>query len=435
MTDTQPSRGTRFVAASLLWGFWAVSALPLFVLYFEFQCRQIKGCGAEWWYYARFYSHFFLYPVTFGLISTVLLHRPWIRSVHHLCSLPERAKLVITSIFVISMLVVVGFASLVEFSKDHSDSSALQKCKSLLGIENLTSFSGATPAPWSIAPKVMDDHDEDVEVRDLLEKRCERLPDSSNRSEECRFQLILPGITSSSFSGLCTRASILSPILLSDEDKCRFQEDLSRLWKDGDRRHRSYTEASYNAGFVGMTALFTILFATVVITMIWNSKKEDSKKERSENKRMLFLVTLALFFATFWMLMRIAFLTEKLSVYPEDPLLMFNWLIFLAFVALYVQLVVSRWSKSERYERLLGIVLSIAGIAVGFTGLFEGSSRVLEWIPGALVGVFGTGSSPETYVAVLLFLLVVHFPYIVRFLLRLLEGDPKPDDPKQPGPT
>ena len=87
------------------------------------------------------------------------------------------------------------------------------------------------------------------------------------------------------------------------------------------------------------------------------------------------------------------------------------------------------------YERLLGIVLSIAGIAVGFTGLFEGSSRVLEWIPGALVGVFGTGSSPETYVAVLLFLLVVHFPYIVRFLLRFLEGDPKPDDPKQPGPT
>ena len=412
-----------------------VSILPLFALFIEFRCRQLGECGTEWWYYARFYSHFFLYPITFGLISTALLHRPWIRSVHHLCSLPERAKLAITSIFVISMLVVVGFASLVEFSKDHSDSSASQKCESLLGSENLTSFSGATPAPWSIAPNVMDDHDEDAKVRDLLKKRCERLPDSSNRSEECRFQLILPGIMSSSFSGLCTRASILSPILLSDEDKCRFQEDLARLWKDGDRRHRSYTEASYNVGFVGMTALFAILFATVVITMIWNSKKEDSEKECSENKRMLFLVTLALFFATFWMLMRIAFLTEKLSVYPEDPLLMFNWLIFLAFVVLYVQLAVSRWSISERYEKLLGIILSVTGIAVGFTGLFEGSSRVLEWIPGALVGIFGTGSSPETYIAVLLFLFVVHFPYVLRFLLRLLEGDQKRDDSDRPDTT
>ena len=435
MTDTQPSGKTSFIAASLLWGFWAVSVLPLFVLFFEFQCRQLGECGTEWWYYARFYSHFFLYPVTFGLISTALLHRPWIRSVHHLCSLPERAKLAITGIFVISMLLVVGFASLVEFSKDHSNSSAFQKCRNLLKNENLTSFSGATPAPWSIAPKVMDDHDEGTKVRDFLERRCKRIPDSSNRSEECGLQLILPGFMSSSFSGLCTRASIPSPIFLSDEDRCKFQENLARLWNDGDRRNRSDTEFSYNFGFVGMTALFAILFATVVITMIWNSKKEDSKKERSENKRMMFLVTLALFFATFWMLMRIAFLTEKLAIYPEDPLLMFNWLVFLAFVALYVQLVASRWPKSKRYERLLNIVLSVAGIAVGFTGLFESSSRVLEWIPGALVGIFGTGSSPETYIAVLLFLFVVHFPYVLRFLLRLLEGDQRRDDSDRPDTT
>ena len=165
--------------------------------------------------------------------------------------------------------------------------------------------------------------------------------------------------------------------------------------------------------------------------MTRNSKNEEAP----EIKRTLFLVTLALFFATFWMLMRIAFLTEKLSIYPEDPLLMFNWLIFLAFVALYVQLVATRWPKSERYERLLNIVLSIAGVAVGFVGLFEGGSRTVEWIPDALVNVFGTGSSPETYVAVLLFLFVVHFPYILRLLLRLLEGDPKPDGSKRPDTT
>ena len=94
MTDTQPSRKTRFVAASLLWGVWAVSVVPLFALFFEFQCRQLGECGAEWWYYARLYSHFFVYPVTFGLISTALLHRPWLRSAHHLCSLPEDTRTV-----------------------------------------------------------------------------------------------------------------------------------------------------------------------------------------------------------------------------------------------------------------------------------------------------------------------------------------------------
>ena len=264
MTDTQPPGKTRFVAASLLWGFWAVSALPLFVLYFEFQCRQLGECGAEWWYYARFYSHFFLYPVTFGLISTALLHRPWLRSVHYLCRLPERTKYRIAGFIVIPMLVVVGFASLVEFSKDHSNSGAFRKCEKLLKNEELTPFSGATPAPWSIAPEIMDGRDEGMRVRDLLQGRCEGILDSSNHSEECTLQLLLPGFMSSSITGLCEKTSVSSPDSLSDVDKCRFQEDLSRLWNDGDRRHRSYTEASYNAGFIGMTALFAILFATVV---------------------------------------------------------------------------------------------------------------------------------------------------------------------------
>ena len=92
MIDTQPSSRTRFLAGSLLWGLWLVSALPFFSLFIEFRGRQLGDCGAEWWYYARFYSHFFLYPITFGLISTALLHRPWIRSVHHLCCLPKRLE-------------------------------------------------------------------------------------------------------------------------------------------------------------------------------------------------------------------------------------------------------------------------------------------------------------------------------------------------------
>ena len=388
MTDTQPSRRTRLVAASLLWGFWALSALPLFVLYFEFQCRQLEGCGAEWWYYARFYSHFFLYPVTFGLISTIFLHRPWIQSVHYLCCLPERSRTRTAGVIVFSITLVVGFVSYVEFDSKPS-SGAFKNC------ENPTTFRGSTPAPWSLAPEIMKDESEGMRILYLLAERCKRIP-----------------------------------ALLSDLEKCEFREKLSILWKDGDGP-LSYTEQFYRAGFMAMTTLFALLFATIFIVKTWDSKnKKDSARERrSENRRMTNLLMLALLFATFWVLMRIAFLEEKLSVYPEDPLLMYNWLILLTFMVVYVHLVISLWSKPGRYERYLERIFSIAGIGLGVIGLLGGGSGYQEWISDTLVRTFGTGGSPLTYMAVLLFLLVIHFPHI----LRLLEDDPRSDDPEQRG--
>ena len=89
MIETQPTGRTRIVAALSLWGCWLVSISPVVALFFEFGQGQLEACGAEWWYHAKFYSHFFIYPVTFGLVSTVFLHRPWIRVVHYLHSLRE----------------------------------------------------------------------------------------------------------------------------------------------------------------------------------------------------------------------------------------------------------------------------------------------------------------------------------------------------------
>ena len=128
--------------------------------------------------------------------------------------------------------------------------------------------------------------------------------------------------------------------------------------------------------------------------------------------------------------MRGAFLTEKLDIYPEDPLLELNYLIFLALVALYVHIATTLWRDSKRYEKYLNVLLSIAGVAVGVVGLFK-ESLSAEWASELLVGLFGTGGSSLTYIGVLLFLLVVYFPNI----LRSLDGDERSDDPKQPGTT
>lgn len=366
MTDTRPSRRTRLVARSLLWIPWAVSALPLFVLIYEFRCGELGECGVEWSYYARFYSHFFLYPITFGLISAFFLRHPWARVVHHICSIKPELR----GFIVISVVAVVFFISYQEFSR-------------------------ATPAPWDIAPKFMENRDEGKKVLELFGKRCD---------------------------------SVSAPHALTDlddEDKSEFQENLNSLW-DGHGEHRSYTSHFYRAGFIGMTFLFAFLGATVAITAIWNLKN----KEDSENKRATSLVMFALIFASFWVVMRFTFIMEKMTIYLEDPLRVYNWMIFLLFFSFYVWLFITSWPRSGVYDKVLNLLPIIASIPISVMVAMDGSHFV-ERTSLILVDVFGTGSSPETYITVILFLLVIFFPGF----LRTLGGDERSDDPKQPGTT
>ena len=421
MTDVRRSPTTGFLAGLALWGIWAVSASPLFALFFEFRYEHLGECGKEWWYYARFYSHFFLYPVTFGLISTAFLHRPWIRTVHHLHSLPARTRTMKVGLIVASMLLVVGFVVYVEFSGVYLD-DIFKNCR------NSSEENGSSPefkvdvtAPWHIAPKAMKSSDEGMKVRKLLGQRCEKASDSRNSSEKCEFiKLPVHGL-SNMLSPLCKSP----PSLLREEEKCKLHQELGALWK-ADDGSRSYTEKFYRAGFVTMTTLFAFLFTTVFITTTWYSKIERDPKdpEIMELESSMSLLALSLLFATFWVLMRITFLSEQLTIYPEAPRLIFDWLIFLVFVALYIHLVTRLWSKSKRYEKHLNLAhyekhlnlaLSIASVVIGVMGIL-GNFLSVEWIPRVLVDVFGTGSIPETYIAVLLFLFVVHFPHILRIV-------------------
>ena len=160
-----------------------------------------------------------------------------------------------------------------------------------------------------------------------------------------------------------------------------------------------------------MTTLFSFLFMSIFIAITSAGKDKESKRT------MIFLLT-ALFFASFWMLMRITFLAEKLTIYREDPLLSLNYMIFLALVALYVHIATTLWRGSKRYEKYLNILLSIAGVAIGVLGLFKDSLPSVggRSISDVLVRIFGTEGSHLTYIGVLLFLLIVYFPNILRLL-------------------
>ena len=285
---------------------------------------------------------------------------------------------------VFSILLVVGFLTFVEFFSE-PPIGAVESCDN---TDNISKFIGYTPQVWFFTPEDMKE-----EVRDLLISRCKNIHAS-----------------------------------LSDLDKCKLREGLKNLWIDHDRNGSSslsITKTFYHAGFIAMTTLFGLLFATAFIVMSWNQKnmRELADQRNPESKCMAILLTHAFLFVMFWVLMWTAFLAEQRSTYPEAPLLKYNFLIWLLFVVVYAYLIINRWSKSgyhagyqEHYLNILGVVFSIAGVAIGVIGLFSP-----EWILDILVHTFGTRGPSWTYLAVLLFLLAIHFPDIYR----LPEDDPK----------
>ena len=340
---------TKLFVASIPWILWVLSALPLLALSIEFKDGDLGACGKEAYYYAKLYSHFFLYPVTFGLISTILLTYPWLWSVEYLYS-HRRTRLRSFSIIAVSMLAVVFFASYMEFTR-------------------------STPAIWSFSPTTKS---ADLQkARELIEDRCERRP--------------------SLHSGLNEEEKGDS------SKKDDFSEALNTL--KGNNVLLSWTEIFYRIGFVAMTLLFAVLFVTVFVERISKTEGQDAPFR---------LWVAALSFATFWMLMRITFLIEKLSLYPDEPLLRENYFIFGAFAVLYICLVSTIWTRirpSEQWGSILNALTLIATV----TGLLASHVSVyMKWVPEMLVSLFGTESSLSTYIGVIFLLLISHLPYILN---------------------
>ena len=336
-----------------------MGALPTFVLYFEFGDYQLKNCGNVAWYFARFYSHFFVYPVTFGFFSTYFLTFPLIQGVGYLCDLPEPTRTKKIAAIVFFLLLTVGAAAYAEFQR-------------------------ATVGLWEPPPNktLSEPSESDNTFRTFLENRCCETKSEEKTEEETKKEET------------------------NREDFTDLLKELTEQQNSG-----SWTERVYYFGHLSSFSLFMILLVTIFIAVTAGKM----------GHHMMPPLTYALIFASFWVLMRIAYMTEKYSIYDikDDPLFVFNGIIFLVFLVGYIYLFTFSTDSINDVDKTNRVFLTIFGILE----LFLGTIGITDWMPDTLVRLFGTKSDLLTYIIIFLFLLVVFFPSI----LRCLEGRPKPE--------
>ena len=355
------------ISGGFLWLVWTLTIIPLFVLYWEFGDYNLESCGNEAEYYAKLYSHFFLYPITLGFLSTCFLTHPFVQCVRYLFSSTEPIKPIkkVTRTAIVGIpLVVIIFAGVAEFSSSNE-------------------------AIWAFSPQTSRDHHKCMGARSLLNERCEDI----------------------SYKGSNSKVDSKSEKI----NYHQFGEHLEALGKVGIKK--SWTVVAYSVGFVAMSTLFALLFMTILVTIIF----------QAELGKMLRLLVPALFSATFWVLFRITFLSEKMSLYEVDPLLPLNYLIFLTFMVVYIHVAIYIWTKSTPHERGINVITSILGIVPGILSFLENigyeTSFTLE--PTIWLAFIGSRSSISIYFGIALFLVVVFIPHI----LHPLQENSKKDNP------
>ena len=362
-------------ATCVLLGLWAGSALQPVALALEFWALELEICGSEAWYYARFYSHMFVYPVTFGFFSTLFLISPFVETVD---ILRRRGKLFI--FMVLPILLVVVVASVAEFSQ-------------------------STGAIWEFSPGVLHGKPSGIKAREILENRCRATENTEESYSAYPDDLAMEDpynvyLNELSFSELLKN--------LEEEARSHKWAELSSLEKIYECiRIRSWTNMAYKLGYASMTALFMLLFVTFFIAVT------EYRVRQRTMERLMDRLTYALVFASFWVLMRITFMVEKFSIFTvkDDKLFIFNFLIFLLFLFVYSYLLTILKDKSYTpVDKFNHGFLSIFGI----TELFLGTAGLANWMSDILVRLFGTRSDLLTYTIIGVFLLVVFFPKTLR---------------------
>ncbi len=353
------------VAGVVLWSLWIGSALQPVALAWEFWGLELQHCGWEAWYYARFYSHIFVYPVTFGLLSTWFLQRPFHEVLDYL---RERRILFIVIVFLIFVVVVaVSYAE----------------------------FSESTGAIWEFSPQVLKQYPSGTKAREILSNQCWAAE-----------------TTAEPYSHL-SDASASADAYYDYLDQFSFSRLLKNLEARGEQQ--SLTNIAYHIGFVSMAALFMILFVTFFITL---ALMKDCEKQGPLSR-----LANALFFASFWVLMRITFMVEKFTIFKveDDRLFIFNFFIFLLFLFALTNLLTALKNKPDTDSHNFDFKynsFSILGIMELFLSITGFASQMLEthYMSDILVHLFGTRNDPLTYPFIGLFLLLVFFPSILRAL-------------------
>ena len=406
--------------ASILWFFWALSTLPLLVLITEFGRLDLGACGNEGWYYARLHSHVFLYPITFGLVSTVFLTKPWIRSVNYLRDLCLSSDQKERKIGIWSVALIIG---------------------TILLVTGISGSFSSSPAVWSFTPRSLTE----FEGWDEFEKQCEQNKNGHKNREKIieytprKITEEIIDYTPGKTTGKIIEKIIEHP-LEKDTDKVTettTETSKSLLDPEWKKSHAplSHTEVVYRIGHLAMTILFCLLFTTgslfaALPSEMGRGKEKGSGAEESEKKVLERHVWIALFFASFWMLMRATFLFEEQPLYGENQLLDVHRAFLLLFVGLFVLLpALYRYRiyknksdspgnpQSAEQDSQGSIILIVIGLVEGVIAGLE-LTNVSSQIGKVLIFVFGTGSSILSYFAMFTVILVFSIPFILQRLRK-----------------
>ena len=364
------------VSVAVLWLLWALSVVPLVVLFLEFGEPSPVCVGAS--YYAKLYGHIFVYPATFGFFATIFLTQPWLHTVRSIRNLPSPRRSHVTAFLAFCIMGIVAFASWADFTK-------------------------AAPALWSFGAAAKEEIG-NQDIRDAcrtLMERCQECESTAAETTEGE------GAETPQREGEHLPAHGRGrQVPKHGEQEAKALDPLQKLRSDNDR---SYTEWAYYVGFIANTMWIALLFGVVV--------DQTGADDRSQLGKTI----VAMGLATAWVPFRIAFLSEKVELYSSDPLQGLNYLIFLAFVVLYLHAL--RWhmsgpgGKRRNAVPLTGhvivVILTCSSAVVGLladVGLLDRDGTKL------LVRYFGSESSLLVYITMLLLFLVMVAPAIVRRL-------------------
>ncbi len=364
----------RKCAAWVLWCLWGLGALPPVVLAIEFWGLDLGDCDYEAWYYARLYSHMFIYPVTFGIASTLFLTRPFVEAVDYLFYGRKKQFAVVVA----SILLILLIACALEFCR-------------------------ATESIWAFSPEALQDTPSGIRARDILENRCQ----ATRRNLTEPSSAYPDALAAEDPYNVYLNELSFSELLENLEEEVRSPPWAELWWWDKTsewKKIHSSTNIAYHFGFVSRFALFMILFMTIFVAVTAGEV----------GQRMMHQLTYALIFASFWALMRITFMVEKYDIddIEKDPLFIYNLIIFGVFLIGYVYLFTFATDRvGTTSDKLNQILLSVFGIIK----LLLGSTGFTNWMPKILILLFGTGSSPWTYIIIGLFMFVIFFPNTLRF--------------------
>lgn len=314
---------------------WFLSIVPAIVIAFEFGAGNLEYCGNEAYYYARFYSPFFLYPWTFGLLSTLFLVRPLRQVIVNLLGLPLKRRWKMGAGCAALMVLIIGYAC-------------------------FTEFDGSTSAIWEFSPTALDT-DTGKSARSILESRCK-----ANAYHETRTV---------------------------------FKQHLEDLRNE--RTEVSLTGMAYYVGFFALAVLFTVLLMTIILTFVLRVDALNIHR----------FLLVALLSTSVWVLCRISFMGEKLTLFGSDPLFPHNMAIFGLFGFLYFVLAISAWNVSSWWARTIDIFTSVGGITATVFSLFH-----QEAVLRSLMTMFGSGATANHYMLIFVVWTILVSPILLLWL-------------------